>query len=143
MTESNGKPPATGWYWLENGTIDLIAKIGRLAFCILAVIARFAGRDRVAEISPEKIGEYLGVSGRSIRAETAKLASLEIIEIDTGRGRGNVNRYTLKGGSTVPPLEQQRRKSTSTKGRKGGSTAHERRKLTSTLRRLLLFLVKT
>lgn len=87
------KPPATGWFWIDNRAVPLLRAVGRLAFSVYVVLARYSD-ERVAEISKSRIGEVVDASPRKVRDAIAKLVDAGLVEVESGGGH-SANRYRL------------------------------------------------
>ena len=97
-TRSAGPPP-TGWFWIENGIVDRIGEVGRLAAVVYMTLVRHADVEhRVAEVFVAKIAATVGVTDRAVRDAIRRLRDAGLIEVDEQHdqsGRNRANRYRI------------------------------------------------
>lgn len=98
-----------GWFATQNDSIDMMAVVGPLAYCVYSVLCRFADRNRRCYPSIETIANKCGVGERSVQLALRKLeaASAVIAEPRSANGKTLSNQYylpRLKGATDCAPV---------------------------------------
>ena len=96
--DRQGKPPNTGWFWVDNVVTESITTIGASAILVYLVLAKHADDKRQCYPSGKTLSELSGLAKRSVWRAVAKLESRGWISVDRGTDVSGVrhpNRYTL------------------------------------------------
>lgn len=82
---------------IDNEIIDLIPELGRTAFTVYCILARFANRDREAWPSLDHLARLAKVKVRTIQETAHALEAFGLLKIEQRREKGRFTRncYTL------------------------------------------------
>ncbi len=102
------KPPAEGWFWIDNQVIERLPEIGRMAFAIYAVLAKHTNKDRECFVSTGTLSKAVSASPRAVRQATAALVKAGLVEIIERRrddGGQGANGFRLLPLTPQEPVE--------------------------------------
>lgn len=105
MTESNNKPPASGWGWIDNSIAEKVSEVGPAAMTIYVLLVTHANQSRVCHPSLARLSQLSGLSERHTRRALSRLVEAGMVS-KTKRvrpdGGWTINEYHLL--PLPPPL---------------------------------------
>jgi len=108
-------PPDGGWFRMNNEAIQLIPKVGPMAFCVYVALLRFAGSKRSCYPSVVRLAAEVGTTGRTVYTAIKALEKVGAITVSRGlddQGHRRRNVYQLlnlppnrdsEADFTIPP----------------------------------------
>lgn len=98
-TTESDRPPASGWFWIDNKVLDMLSTIGPTAFIVYAILARHANVNRKCHPGLTTIARMAGMKTKKPVLQALKvLARNRFIAINRKRSKTGVhshNEYTL------------------------------------------------
>ena len=88
-----------GFTIIRNDIFDTIKTMGRSAFVVYSILAKFANREGICFPSREIIGEIAGLSAKQVGRVISNLVEANLVSKESksnGRGKGRFNTYHLK-----------------------------------------------
>ena len=114
------KPPATGWFWIDNRVTDRIGEIGTTALAVYVVLARFADRDRCCYPAIDTVATDINEYGKVMFSDPGSWTehlkmkngspsgSRQISPRQRGRGREAAKPSSLSDAHAAPGTRSRR-----------------------------------